>query len=71
MSTFDELLPHSQYPSAAAYAMETARHKALEVAQRLPHADLVIGADTVRAQRGRPGAGSCSSESLSSGIYRR
>lgn len=47
VSTFDEKLPHSQFPSAAAYATETARYKALEVADRIPEADLIIGADTV------------------------
>eukprot|EP00955_Chlamydomonas_euryale_P118867 366564-Chlamydomonas_euryale.AAC.8 len=48
VSTFDEKLPHGRFPSGAEYAMETARHKALEVAMRIPAADLVIGADTVR-----------------------
>lgn len=47
VSTFDEKLPHSQFPSAAAYSIETARHKALEVAHRIPAADLIIAADTV------------------------
>jgi septum formation protein len=46
-STFDEKLPHAQFVSAASYAMETAKQKALEVANRISNADLVIGADTV------------------------
>jgi septum formation protein len=53
VSTFDEKLPHSQFKSGAEYAMETARHKALEVSERVPCADLVIGADTVVEHAGR------------------
>ncbi|KAG1671612.1 hypothetical protein FOA52_006843 [Chlamydomonas sp. UWO 241] len=47
VSTFDEKLPHDAFKSAAAYAIETARHKALEVAARILDADVVIGSDTV------------------------
>eukprot|EP00958_Prasinococcus_capsulatus_P015951 scaffold1744_cov340-Prasinococcus_capsulatus_cf.AAC.27 len=53
VSNFDEDLDKSSFPSAAAYAEETATHKAIDVTTRcmaqegqsLP--DLVIGADTV------------------------
>lgn len=50
-SLFEENLDKSQFPSAAAYAQETALQKAREVSNRawtpnnIPH--LVIGADTV------------------------
>ncbi|GAX78900.1 hypothetical protein CEUSTIGMA_g6339.t1 [Chlamydomonas eustigma] len=53
VSSFDEKLPHDQFKSGAEYAMETARHKALEVSEKVPYADLVIGADTVVEHAGR------------------
>lgn len=46
-STFEENLPHSSFPNAAAYAAETSRQKALEVAKRASHSDLIISSDTV------------------------
>eukprot|EP00798_Chlamydomonas_sp_ICE-L_P015757 gene15757-21880_t len=47
VSSFDEMLPHADFPGAAEYAVETARHKAIDVAAmqaRLPSApaDLII-----------------------------
>lgn len=56
VSSFDEKLPKDRFPNAAAYALETARHKALDVmqvaavgqgGQAAPQVDLVISADTV------------------------
>ncbi|EIE18157.1 Maf-like protein [Coccomyxa subellipsoidea C-169] len=50
-STFEENLDKNLFQNGAAYALETAKHKAMEVSKRtwlasdLPH--LVIGADTV------------------------
>ncbi|MEW5307407.1 MAG: hypothetical protein WDW38_008786 [Sanguina aurantia] len=55
-SSFDELLPHKDYPRAADYATATALQKALEVAKTHGSGtpshpsrpvDIVIGADTV------------------------
>jgi septum formation protein len=46
-STFEENLPHSSFPTAAAYALETSRRKAIEVAARASHMDLIIGSDTI------------------------
>jgi predicted house-cleaning NTP pyrophosphatase (Maf/HAM1 superfamily) len=51
-SKFEETLPHSAFPTAAQYAVETARQKALDVAQAIkaqpgPPVDLIISADTV------------------------
>ncbi|EFJ40081.1 hypothetical protein VOLCADRAFT_69999 [Volvox carteri f. nagariensis] len=52
-SRFDEKLPKDRFPSGAEYALETARHKALDVAamgkqmQNPPLVDLIISADTV------------------------
>ncbi|GLC47019.1 hypothetical protein PLESTB_001723400 [Pleodorina starrii] len=56
VSRFDEKLPKDRFPSGAEYALETARHKALDVAamvseqqqqQHGPPVDLIISADTV------------------------
>lgn len=50
-SAFEEDLDKAAFPGAAGYAIETATHKAIEVAGRTfgaaGPADLVIGADTV------------------------
>ena len=50
-STFEEVLPKSDYENGADYAVATSRGKALDVAERLTqnheHADLIIAADTV------------------------
>ncbi|XP_042529410.1 probable bifunctional dTTP/UTP pyrophosphatase/methyltransferase protein isoform X2 [Dipodomys spectabilis] len=51
-SKFKETLNKDDFPTPAAYAVETARQKALEVAERLYQKDLqvpdlVIGADTI------------------------
>ncbi|XP_004582184.2 probable bifunctional dTTP/UTP pyrophosphatase/methyltransferase protein [Ochotona princeps] len=56
-SRFRETLDKTAFPSAAAYAEETAKHKALEVATRMHQKDqrapdVVIGADTVVAVSG-------------------
>ncbi|XP_004867370.1 N-acetylserotonin O-methyltransferase-like protein isoform X1 [Heterocephalus glaber] len=56
-SRFKETLSKSSFPSPYAYAMETAKQKALEVATRLHQKDLqapdlVIGADTIVAVEG-------------------
>ncbi len=47
-STFEETLPKESFPSGVAYALETARQKALDVAQQAtnPYPDLIISADT-------------------------
>ena len=49
VSTFEENLSHASFPSAADYAAETSRQKALDVAKRASHPspDLIISADTV------------------------
>jgi septum formation protein len=52
VSSFEETLPHDAFPNAADYAIETARHKALDVAKLAstlpgPPVDLIISADTV------------------------
>jgi septum formation protein len=64
VSDFDELLPHSNYPSAAEYCMATAREKAKDVLQKLkakqvrsnnesqqqkPKETFIVAADTVVA----------------------
>uniref|UniRef100_A0A8D2E0T5 Acetylserotonin O-methyltransferase like n=1 Tax=Sciurus vulgaris TaxID=55149 RepID=A0A8D2E0T5_SCIVU len=62
-SRFKETLSKAAFPSPFAYAMETAKQKALEVAQRMHQKDLrtpdvVIGADTIvvsHLQLGRVG----------------
>mmetsp|Transcript_39142 Transcript_39142/g.110860 ORF Transcript_39142/g.110860 Transcript_39142/m.110860 type:complete len:220 (+) Transcript_39142:320-979(+) len=50
-SSFSEDLPHDNFSSAAAYAAETATHKAIAVARETVDgnglADIVIGSDTV------------------------
>lgn len=49
-SEFDEKLPHSDYDSALAYCLETAKIKAQEVCSKLKHTQqktFVIAADTV------------------------
>lgn len=46
-SGFAEDLRKQDYPTAAGYCLATAEQKALDVAQRLPDADLVIAADTI------------------------
>lgn len=51
-SEFDEKLPHSDYESALAYCLETAKMKAQDVCAKLKHTKqktLVISADTVVA----------------------
>jgi septum formation protein len=53
VSTFEEDLSHSSFPAAADYAVETARHKAVDVARICasrpgPPVSLIISADTVR-----------------------
>lgn len=54
VSTFEEDLSHSSFPAAADYAVETARHKAVDVARICAKkggdrpVDLIISADTVR-----------------------
>jgi septum formation protein len=55
VSSFEETLPHHWFENAADYAVETARHKALDVAKvcaaqngKAP-VDLIISADTVSA----------------------
>jgi septum formation protein len=55
VSSFEETLPHHHFENAADYAVETARHKALDVAKvcaaqngKAP-VDLIISADTVSA----------------------
>ena len=45
-SSFEENLDKSKFV-AAQYALETARHKALDVAAACQAADLVVAADTV------------------------
>lgn len=56
VSSFQEDLPHHQFEHAEQYAVETARHKAMDVArlcaaqQDKPPVDLIISADTVRPQ---------------------
>ncbi|XP_047392446.1 probable bifunctional dTTP/UTP pyrophosphatase/methyltransferase protein [Sciurus carolinensis] len=57
-SRFKETLSKAAFPSPFAYAMETAKQKALEVAQRMHQKDLrtpdvVIGADTIVAVEGQ------------------
>lgn len=53
VSTFEEDLPKHHFDNAAEYAVETARHKALDVARMCaaqtgkPAVDLIISADTV------------------------
>lgn len=53
VSSFEETLPHHWFENAADYAVETAKHKALDVAQVVaaqqgaPPVDLIISADTV------------------------
>ncbi|XP_019060363.1 probable bifunctional dTTP/UTP pyrophosphatase/methyltransferase protein, partial [Fukomys damarensis] len=59
-SRFKEKLSKSSFPSPYAYAMETAKQKALEVATRLHQKDLripdmVIGADTIVVSPPPPG----------------
>jgi hypothetical protein len=56
VSSFEETLPHHWFENAADYAVETARHKALDVAKVCaaaqngkPPVDLIISADTVSA----------------------
>lgn len=55
VSSFEETLPHHWFENAADYAVETAKHKALDVAQVVaaqqgtPPVDLIISADTVSA----------------------
>lgn len=57
VSSFEETLPHHWFENAADYAVETARHKALDVAavcaaqKNKPPVDLIISADTVSKQR--------------------
>ncbi|XP_070459678.1 probable bifunctional dTTP/UTP pyrophosphatase/methyltransferase protein isoform X1 [Equus przewalskii] len=56
-SRFKEMLPKALFPSPPAYAVETAKQKALEVARRMHQKDLrapdvVIGADTIVAVGG-------------------
>ncbi|XP_054979585.1 probable bifunctional dTTP/UTP pyrophosphatase/methyltransferase protein isoform X2 [Sorex araneus] len=56
-SRFKETLDKASFPAPSAYAVETAKQKALEVAQRLYQKDLrapdvVIGADTIVALGG-------------------
>lgn len=58
VSSFDEKLPKEQFPAAADYALETARHKALDVARicaepETPATDLIISSDTVVEHAGR------------------
>lgn len=61
VSTFEETLPHDRFPKADAYAVETARHKAMDVAHILElqrregdaPVDLIISADTVVEAGGR------------------
>jgi predicted house-cleaning NTP pyrophosphatase (Maf/HAM1 superfamily) len=54
VSTFEEDLPKHHFDNAADYAIETARHKAMDVARMgaaqtdKPPVDLIISADTVR-----------------------
>ncbi len=51
-SEFDEKLPHSDYDSALAYCLETAKRKAQNICAKLKHTKqktLVIAADTVVA----------------------
>jgi predicted house-cleaning NTP pyrophosphatase (Maf/HAM1 superfamily) len=57
VSSFEETLPHHWFEDAADYAVETARHKALDVAKvcaaqngKAP-VDLIISADTVSTTR--------------------
>lgn len=53
VSTFEEDLPKHHFDNAAEYAVETARHKAMDVARMCaaqtgkPPVDLIISADTV------------------------
>lgn len=54
VSSFEETLPHDAFPGAAEYAVETARHKAMDIGALCcrpgqPRVDLIISADTVRA----------------------
>uniref|UniRef100_A0A9L0IKQ3 Acetylserotonin O-methyltransferase like n=1 Tax=Equus asinus TaxID=9793 RepID=A0A9L0IKQ3_EQUAS len=56
-SRFKETLPKASFPTPPAYAVETAKQKALEVARRMHQKDLrapdvVIGADTIVAVGG-------------------
>ncbi|KAI8464164.1 MAG: inosine triphosphate pyrophosphatase-like protein [Monoraphidium minutum] len=61
VSTFDELLPHGEFKRADHYAIETARHKAMDVMHILSlngkpedkPVDLIISADTVVETGGR------------------
>jgi len=63
VSTFEEDLPKHHFDNAAEYAVETARHKALDVARMCaaqtdkPPVDLIISADTVSSSRGGRGGG--------------
>lgn len=58
VSSFDEKLPHDRFKVAAEYAVETARHKALDVAAVVsraggPPADLIISSDTIVEHGGK------------------
>lgn len=54
VSSFEEDLPHHHFEHAEEYAVETARHKAMDVArlcadqEAWPIVELIIAADTVR-----------------------
>lgn len=45
-SKFEETLSKTEFHHPAAYAIETARQKALDIAQQESNADLIISADT-------------------------
>ncbi|KAG2445016.1 hypothetical protein HYH02_008884 [Chlamydomonas schloesseri] len=53
VSSFDEKLPKDRFPGGGEYALETARHKALDVAGLVSEpVDLIISADTVVESNG-------------------